>query len=125
MSQLLFSFSRFFRVKRENNLSSWYASSCGVPKGSVPGPLLFVTYTTLLSNFISSCSLNHYLYADDTQLFLSFLPTHFDSSTDHFQNALNRFSFWMTANLLTLTPLGLNFCSLVSVNNLPKSTTPH
>ena len=60
------------------------------------------------------------LYADDTQLFLSFLRTHFDSSIDHLQNALNRIS-----SSLHWTPLRLNFCSLVSVNNLPKSTTPH
>ena len=37
-----------------------------------------------------------------TQLFLSFRPTHFDSSTDNLQSTLNRISSWMTANLLTL-----------------------
>jgi len=37
-----------------------------------------------------------------TQLFLSFLPTHLDSSLDHLRNALDRISSWMTANLLTL-----------------------
>ena len=32
-------------------------------------------------------SLNHHLYADDTQLFLSFRPPDFDSSVTHLQNA--------------------------------------
>ena len=64
--------SRRFRVKCVTDLSSWHKSSCGVPQGSVIGPLLFVMYTTPLSTLISSCSLNHHLYADDTQLFLSF-----------------------------------------------------
>jgi len=32
--------SRCFRVKCENNLSSWYTSSCGVPQGSVFGSLI-------------------------------------------------------------------------------------
>jgi len=62
--------SRCFRVKCNNNLSSLHTCLCGVPQGSVLGPLLFVMYTTPLSTLISSMSLNHHLYADDTQLFL-------------------------------------------------------
>ena len=93
--------SRSFRVRCNNTFSSLYTCSCGVPQGSVLGPLLFIMYTTPLSTLISSLSLNHHLYADDTQLFFSFYPPNFDSSITHMQNALQQISTWMTANLLT------------------------
>ena len=81
--------------------SSSYTSSSGVPQDSVLGHLLFIMYTTPLSTLISSPSLNHHLYADDTQLFFPFYPPNFDSSITHLQNALQQISSWMTANLLT------------------------
>ena len=66
------------------------------------GHLLFVLYTTPLNTLISSLSLNHHLYADDTQLFFSFYLSDLESSITHLQNALQQISSWMTANLLTL-----------------------
>jgi len=94
--------SRSFHVRCNKTFLSLCTSSCGVPQGSVLGPLLFIMYTTPLSTLISSLSLNHHLYADDTQLFFSFYPPNFDSCIIHLQNALQQISSWMTANLLTL-----------------------
>ena len=43
----------------------------GVPKGLLLGPVLFVLYTTSLSDIIAGHSVNHQLFADDTQLQIS------------------------------------------------------
>jgi len=112
--------SRSFRVKYDNNLSSFRTSSCGVPQGSVLGPLLFVMYTTPLSTLISSLSRDHHLYADDTQLFFSFHPLNFDSSISHLHGTFQHISSWMTANLLTLNSSKTEFLLIGLKNQLAK-----
>ena len=47
-----------------NSASSSSLVMFGVPQGSVLGPVLFVLYTTPLSDIIAS--VNHQLFADDT-----------------------------------------------------------
>ena len=59
-------------------------------------------------------SLYHHLYADHTQLFLSFHPSDFQANISHLQNALTQMTSWMTFNCLFLNsskteflPIGL------------------
>jgi len=91
-----------------------------LPLVAFPKGLLFVMYTTPLITLISSLSLDHYLYADDTQLFFSFHPLNFDSSISHLQNALRHISSWMTANLLTLNSSKTEFLLIGLKNQLAK-----
>ena len=106
--------SRSFTVNINNIKSSPFQLLYGVPEGSVLGPLLFILYTTPLSHIISRSSVNHKLYADDTQLFLSFSPCNFPQNIQLLQNTIFEISSWMASNFLSLsTPLKLNFYSLV------------
>ena len=79
--------------------------------------------TTPLSTLISSLSLNHHLYADDTQLFFSFYPSVFDSSIIHLQHSLQKISSWMTANLLTLKSSKTEFLLVGLSQQLAKINT--
>ena len=61
-----------FSVLASGFTSPPYPLSCGVSQGSVLGPIIFNMSTTPFSTLISSRSLNHHLYADDTQIFILF-----------------------------------------------------
>src|SRR6218665_570541 len=47
-------------------------------------------YTTPLSHLIESSSVDHHLYADDTQLFISFSPASFSTSIAHLLSVVNQ-----------------------------------
>ena len=53
--------NRHQSVKITDTLSDKVTLSCGVPQGSVLGPVLFTLYTTPLSAIISSFDINHHL----------------------------------------------------------------
>ena len=45
---------------------------------------------------------NHHLFADDTQLYISFNPENFKEAMSALSNAFQSISSWMSANLLVL-----------------------
>ena len=93
--------------------------TCGVPQGSVLGTVLFNLYTTSLSSLIIASSISHLLYADDTQLFISFVPKNFSSAINNLHSTITLISSWMSPNSFTISlsiPLKLNSLLLVSLS---------
>ena len=78
-----------------NSASSSSPVMFGVPQGSVLGHVLFVLYTTPLSDIIANHSANHQLFADDTRLQKSTPPNDVQSCTDDIKA-------WMCNNQLKL-----------------------
>ena len=80
------------------NLSTECMISCGVPQGSVLGPLLFLIYINDIHN--SSAKLSFYLFADDTSLL--YADTNLKSFEKTVNSELLKVSDWLNANKLTL-----------------------
>lgn len=93
---------RTFMVKSRNKLSSARQIMCGVPQGSILGPLLFAIYTSQLLKCVEKCSTQ--LYADDTQLYYSFIPTQVQESVEIFNKELISLANSSANHCLELNP---------------------
>ena len=95
---------RFQRNKLGDCLSYKADLKFQVPQGSVLGPLLFTLYTTPLSSMIFEHAIPHHLYADDSQLYVSFASGDSAAALNGLQSCLASVQTWMPANKLKLNP---------------------
>ena len=78
---------------RNSNLSPTKSCQCGVPQGSVLGPLLFVLYTRHVPGLLNSTGVRCQVYADDIMLHTSSRDV--DEISTRLTNAVSTLSKWL------------------------------
>ena len=89
----------------ESARSSSRELTCGVPQGSVLGPILYSMYTAPLGDIIKHHSMSYHFYADDTQLYMSFHPSTTgepEFSKTQMEACIHDIELWMSSNKLRL-----------------------
>jgi len=94
------------------HISERTLTTCGVPQGSVLGPLLFLLH--IKDIYTCSKELNFCLFADDTNILYADKNL---KSLEHTLNAeLQKFYVWLTSNKLTLNIKKIKFHHIPSIS---------
>ena len=89
-------------VNINESYSSKHVLSVGVPQGSVLGPVLYLMYTSPVSDVIESYNINYHLYADDSQLYVAFKTNDASLVKNRIESCVGDICRWMNRNDLKL-----------------------
>uniref|UniRef100_A0A3Q3N5J5 Reverse transcriptase domain-containing protein n=1 Tax=Mastacembelus armatus TaxID=205130 RepID=A0A3Q3N5J5_9TELE len=92
---------RDYFVSLGNYESERTKMKCGVPQGSILGPLLFIIYMLPLAQIMEYYNIDYHTYADDTQLYIS-VSSHDYSPLISLCECINQVKEWMCQNFLQL-----------------------
>ena len=95
-----------------DNRSEFVLLRSGILQGSVLGPILFTIYTVPIGNICRRYQVEFHLYADDTQIYLSFRPSIQFSKHEcigRIEKCIEEIGIWITQNLLKLNSDKMEF----------------
>ena len=71
---------------------------CGVPQGSVLGPVLFTAYIGTLAFLLEALGVSYHLFADDTRLYIK--VENIDEAKHRLSSLLSDWKIWMARRKL-------------------------
>ena len=97
------------RIQIDGILSEFASIVCGVPQGSVLGPLKFCRYMLPLSAILRFHKIDYHVYADDTQIYVSFKCDDLSQALDKINICISGIRIWMILNKLKINDAKTEF----------------